>query len=288
MSVSSAKEPIIIREPAEMQKQMTALRHAGKSICVAPTMGALHAGHRRLLTEGRPLADVLVATIFVNPTQFAPHEDLDRYPRTFDADMQMCIEEGVDYIFFPMPDSMYPEGFSTYVNVEGLSAELCGRSRPIFFRGVATVCTKLFLITQATVAVFGWKDAQQQLIIRRMVRDLNIPIQIVGVETVREADGLAMSSRNAYLSPQERAEAVVLSQALQEARKKVEGGATDAAELRQAIIDKIETESNGRIDYVQVVSISDVQPVDKIEKGNALIALAVWFGETRLIDNVRV
>ncbi|NQU44730.1 pantoate--beta-alanine ligase, partial [bacterium] len=165
--------PEIIRDPDLMQKRVIAMHREDKRVCVVPTMGALHAGHRALIREGRALADILIVTIFVNPTQFAPNEDLDHYPRTFDTDRQMCDEERVDFIFFPTATAMYPLGYATWVELEDLTDELCGRTRPGHFRGVSTVCTKLFLITQADVAVFGWKDAQQQLIIRRMVRDLN-------------------------------------------------------------------------------------------------------------------
>ncbi|HUT23163.1 MAG TPA: pantoate--beta-alanine ligase [Sumerlaeia bacterium] len=284
-----SSEPEIIPPPEEMQRRLSALKREGKTIAVAPTMGALHAGHRALIVKGRSLADVLVVTIFVNPAQFAPHEDLARYPRTFEADLRMCREENVDFIFYPTDEMMYPPGYSTYVEVHGLTELLCGRSRPTFFRGVTTVVAKLFLATQPDFAVFGWKDAQQLLVVRRMTRDLNFPVQIVGVDTVREPDGLALSSRNKYLSPEERAEAVVLSRALKSARRRFEEeGVRDAAILRQGIIDQIEKESGGRIDYVEVASMDTVQPIEEVEPGNTLIALAAWWGETRLIDNVRL
>ena len=196
-----ARNSEIIRQSEEMQQRLLELKRQGKKIAVVPTMGALHEGHRALIHAARELADLLVVSIFVNPTQFGPNEDLDKYPRTFESDAEVCEKEDVDFIFFPTNEAMYPKGYCTYVTTEGMNTRLCGMTRPVHFRGVTTVVSKLFLITQADVAVFGWKDAQQLLIIRRMASDLNIPIQIVGVETVREADGLALSSRNRYLSP---------------------------------------------------------------------------------------
>jgi pantoate--beta-alanine ligase len=281
--------PELIREPAEIQQRMAALKRQGRAICLVPTMGALHKGHRALIHEGRRQTDVLIVSIFVNPTQFAPNEDLSRYPRTFESDLKMCEDEKCDFVFLPSSETMYAPGFSTWVQVENLGVELCGRSRPAHFRGVTTVCAKLFLLTQADKAVFGWKDAQQQLIIRRMVRDLNIPIEIVGVETVREEDGLAMSSRNAYLAPEERAEAPVLYRALQAVRKRIhEENETDSAVIRLRIAIQIEKESRAHIDYVEVVSLDKVEPIRTIEPGNTLIAVAAWWGSTRLIDNIRL
>ncbi len=278
----------IIRNPNEMQSIALSEKAGGRSIAVVPTMGALHEGHRQLIEKGRELADVLIVTIFVNPTQFAPNEDLGQYPRTFDADKVLCENEGVDYIFFPRDGEMYPEGYASWVEVEGLGAGLCGRSRPSHFRGVTTVCTKLFLITQADRAVFGWKDAQQQIIIRRMVRDLNIPVEIVGVDTVRESDGLALSSRNAYLSESERAQAPVLYHALQAARKAAtEDGVTVTAELVQMVKEKICEESDGEVDYVECADMRTLQSAERFEAGHTLLALAVFFGKTRLIDNIR-
>lgn len=280
--------PRVIREPDAFQAQMWKEKMAGRTIAVVPTMGALHEGHRQLLVAGRREADVLVATIFVNPTQFAPHEDFDAYPRTFEGDKAVCEKEGVHYIFAPTDTMMYPPEYATRVHVERLGEGLCGASRPHFFGGVATVCTKLFLITRADVAVFGWKDAQQQVIIRRLVRDLNLPVRIVGVETVREPEGLALSSRNQYLSNAERKDALVLSRALFAAREAVNAGERNAAKLRQGIVDRIGAESAARLDYVEVVSLVTLKPLEQIEPGNTLIALAAWWGETRLIDNVRV
>jgi pantoate--beta-alanine ligase len=281
--------PRVVRDPADLQQRMLTLHRAGRTIAVVPTMGALHGGHRALIAEGRRRADVLIVTIFVNPTQFAPGEDLDQYPRTFDADLAMCRAEGADFVFAPTNDLMYPKDYATCVEVERLGAGLCGRTRPSHFRGVTTVVTKLFLITQADVAVFGWKDAQQQLIIRRMVRDLNLPVEIVGVETVREADGLALSSRNRYLSPEDRAEAPVLRRALNEARRRFEQqGIVEAEALRDEILRAVRTESSGRVDYLEIVSLDTLEPVERVQGGTTMIALAVWWGTTRLIDNIRL
>lgn len=279
----------VIRKPEEMQKMALAEKARGKRIALVPTMGALHEGHRELIRQGRKRGDILITTLFVNPKQFGPGEDLDRYPRTFERDLELCEKENVDFLFFPGAAAMYPEGFATSVQVSGITQTLCGASRPHFFEGVTTVCLKLFLITQADVAVFGWKDAQQQLVIRRMVQDLNLPLEIMGVETVREADGLALSSRNQYLNEQERAEVPVLYRALQAAQRAYRDEKRgNAAALRQMIVDKIESESQGRIDYVEVVSTETLQPVEKVLPSETLIALAVFWGETRLIDNVRL
>jgi pantoate--beta-alanine ligase len=288
MRGETVSNPEVMGDPVQFQGRILELKRAGKRVGVVPTMGALHEGHRALMAAGRPLCDILTTTIFVNPKQFAPHEDLDRYPRRFEADVQMCAEEGVDFVFAPNVEAMYPKGYSTYVTVEGMTEELCGRARPIHFRGVTTVCAKLFLITQADVAIFGWKDAQQQLVLRRMVQDLNIPVEIVGVETVREADGLAMSSRNIYLSERDRAEAPVLRRALEDARRRIEAGETRADFVRSGVIDQIERASHGRVDYVQIVSMDEIRPLDEVRRGNTLIAAAVWWGQTRLIDNIRL
>ena len=282
-------EPEIIREPAEMQRRALELKRQGRTVAVVPTMGALHAGHRALIDEARRRADALVVTIFVNPTQFGPGEDLDKYPRTFDADKAICGDAGADFIFFPTNDAMYPEPYRTWVTVDQLGERLCGTSRPTHFRGVTTVVSKLFLITQPDVAVFGWKDAQQFLILRRMVRDLNFPVEMVGVDTVREADGLAMSSRNRYLSADERAQAPALQAALKEARRLFEtDGVDDAEALRASIAQAIEKETSAKLDYVEIVSQDTIQSLAKIDPGNTLIALAAFFGSTRLIDNIRI
>jgi pantoate--beta-alanine ligase len=282
-------QPEVIREPGVVQQRLIALKRQGKTVAVVPTMGALHAGHRRLIAEGRKRGDILVVTVFVNPTQFGPTEDLDKYPRTFDSDLEMCREEGADFLFFPTEALMYPRGYATYVETREMGKRLCGVTRPTHFTGVTTVVSKLFLITQADVAVFGWKDAQQLLILKRMTLDLNLPVEIVGVETVREPDGLALSSRNRYLSPRQRAEAVVLSKSLIELRRRFqEEQVIDSAHLKQEALVRIEQESSGRVDYLEIVSTETLEPLDRIEPGKTLVALAVYFGATRLIDNVRL
>ncbi|HET7560148.1 MAG TPA: pantoate--beta-alanine ligase [Limnochordia bacterium] len=262
-------------------------RRRGERIGLVPTMGALHAGHGELLKRAASECDFAVASIFVNPLQFGPGEDYERYPRAFAADTQLCRTAGVALVFAPGVDEMYPSPTVTTVAVEQLSAELCGRSRPGHFRGVATVVTKLFNIVQPDVAYFGEKDAQQLALIRRMVYDLNQPVRIVGVPTVREPDGLAMSSRNAYLGAKERAEAPVLYAALQEARRLVEAGERDTAQVRTAVARTIAARPLARLDYVEVVDAGTLQKIDRID-GPALAAVAVYFGRTRLIDNVRL
>jgi pantoate--beta-alanine ligase len=281
--------PQVVRQPEALQKRLMEKRLEGKTIALVPTMGALHAGHCSLMAEGRKRCDVLVVSIFVNPTQFGPSEDLSAYPRTFDADLESCDREGVDVIFFPEPGSMYPEGFSTWVEVEGLTEGLCGATRPGHFRGVTTVVAKLFLLAQPHVAIFGWKDAQQLLTIRRMTRDLGFPVEIVGVDTFRESDGLAMSSRNRYLSPEERAEAPALYRALKEAeRMHRESGENRSDALRDIIKRRIESESSARIDYIEIVAMDTLRPTDTVVEGNTLIALAAFMSQARLIDNIRL
>jgi pantoate--beta-alanine ligase len=251
-------------------------------------MGALHAGHGALIDRARQLAGAegtVAVSIFVNPTQFGPKEDFSRYPRTFAADRRLCRDHGADLVFHPEPGEMYPEHFSTYVNEEQVSQFLCGGSRPGHFRGVTTVVLKLFLITGATAAVFGLKDYQQCAVIRRMVRDLNIPIRIQALETVREPDGLALSSRNAYLSPEERAAAPVLRQALLAARAAFRSGKKQAAALQRLVTGAISTAPGARIDYVEIADGETLQPVREVRRGS-VIAVAVFFGRTRLIDNI--
>jgi pantoate--beta-alanine ligase len=263
-------------------------RAAKRPLVLVPTMGALHAGHAALIDRARELAGpsgCVGVSIFVNPTQFGPKEDFSRYPRTFAADRKLCTEHGADFIFNPRPEEMYPENFSTWVTEEAVSQHLCGASRPGHFRGVTTVVLKLFLITRATHAVFGLKDFQQCAVIRRMVRDLNVPIVIEGVETVREADGLALSSRNTYLSPEEREQAPVLRQALLMARAAFRAGETRASALRRLILRKIGTAPAARVDYVTIADSETLQPVTQARR-RTVIALAVYFGGTRLIDNL--
>jgi pantoate--beta-alanine ligase len=263
-------------------------REAEGLVVLVPTMGALHRGHAALIDRARALAGAegtVVVSIFVNPTQFGPKEDLARYPRPFAADRQLCAEHGADLIFHPTPEEMYPEGFSTYVEESEVSARLCGASRPGHFRGVCTVVLKLFQITRPAMAVFGLKDFQQCAVIRRMVRDLNLPVKIVPAETVREPDGLALSSRNQYLSPEERAQAPVLRRALLQANEAFRSGETSAARLRQILKKALATTPLARIDYLEIADADTLQPVKQVN-GNSVMAVAVFFGRTRLIDNL--
>ncbi len=267
-----------------------ALRAAKAPVVLVPTMGALHRGHTALIDRARKLAGrngTVVVSIFVNPTQFGPKEDLSRYPRPFAADKKLCADHGVDLIFHPGPAQMYPEGFSTYVEENSLSSLLCGASRPGHFRGVCTVVLKLFQIIQPQVAVFGLKDFQQCAVIQRMVRDLDLPIRIVPAETVREPDGLALSSRNQYLSPEEREQAPTLRCALLAARDAWRHGEKNAARLRKLVVDRIGTAPLARIDYVEVADTTTLQPIQKVDR-TTVIAVAVFFGRTRLIDNLRL
>lgn len=251
-------------------------------------MGALHVGHASLIARARRLAGregTVIVSIFVNPTQFGPKEDFARYPRTFAADRALCVEHGADAIFAPA--TLYAEDHSTWVNEELVSGPLCGASRPGHFRGVCTVVLKLFTIVQPDTAVFGLKDYQQCAVIRRMVRDLNVPVRIVPAPTVRERDGLALSSRNTYLSPGERAQAPVIRQALLAAQAAWRRGVREGEKLRRLVWQTISTASLARIDYVEVVDAAALTPVEQAPRG-ATIAVAVFFGKTRLIDNIQL
>ncbi len=257
-------------------------------VVLVPTMGALHAGHGALIQRARKLADkrgTVIVTIFVNPTQFGPKEDLSRYPRPFAADVKLARACGADAIFHPTPGEMYPEGFSTFVDEHSVSLPLCGASRPGHFRGVCTVVLKLFTITQPDIAVFGRKDFQQCRVIARMVRDLDIPVSLDFAETVREPDGLALSSRNTYLSPAERAQAPVLRRALLAARDAFAKDERSAAKLRRIVEKQIATAPLARVDYIEIVDDNTLTPIRRVNSP-ATIALAVFLGTTRLIDNL--
>ncbi len=268
-----------------MQKEALALRRRGRSIVLVPTMGFLHEGHLSLIRRGRRLGDVLVVSLFVNPTQFGPGEDLDRYPRDFRRDARLCRAEGVDILFAPRAEDLYAPDHSTWVLEERLSRGLCGRSRPGHFRGVTTVVAKLFHIVSPDVAVFGRKDYQQAMVIRRMVRDLDFPVKIVTAPTVREPDGLAMSSRNAYLDGDHRRQATSLKKALDAAVSALNGGQRDAERIRRLLRRRIRAAApDARIDYAEVVDAETLEPVRTIS-GPVALALAVYLGETRLIDN---
>ena len=262
-------------------------RGDGKIVGLVPTMGALHEGHLSLIRRARAECGFVVVWVFVNPTQFGPQEDLERYPRDLEHDRILASEAGADVIFNPSVAEIYPAGFATWIDVEGLGDGLCGVSRPGHFRGVCTVVTKFFNICEPDKAYFGQKDAQQLAIIRRMVRDLNMRPEIVGCETVREADGLAMSSRNAYLTADERRQAVVLNQALRTAERLVREGERDAAAIEGSIRAVLGSAPQANVDYVAIVDAEDLRPVPTIA-GDCLIALALRFGATRLIDNTTV
>ena len=268
----------------DVRKEVKEWKKQGLSVGFVPTMGYLHEGHRSLMEAARKENDKVVVSIFVNPMQFGPTEDLESYPRDLDKDSKLCEGVGVDLIFHPEPEEMYPEGFCSYVDMNGLTTELCGKSRPIHFRGVQTVVLKLFNIVTPDNAYFGQKDAQQLAVIKRMVIDLNMDIEIVGCPIIREEDGLAKSSRNTYLSEVERQAALILSQSLQVGKALIEQGETDATVVKKAISDKIATEPLARIDYVDVVDFDTITPIEQI-KGNTLVAIAVYIGKTRLIDN---
>jgi pantoate--beta-alanine ligase len=250
-----------------------------------PTMGALHAGHLSLVRAARERCDVVAASIFVNPTQFAPHEDFSQYPRSLERDCEMLQREGVDLLFTPSTEEMYPPGAATWVEVAGLSDKLCGRSRPSHFRGVTTVVAKLFHIVVPDSAFFGQKDAAQLAIIRRMVRDLNFPVEIVGCPIVREPDGLAMSSRNAFLNPQQRQSALLLYRSLILVQKHFAEGERNAARLIAAGREVFSAEPSARLDYFEIVDPETLDPIVEVDKA-ALVAVAAFVGTTRLIDNL--
>ncbi len=261
------------------------VRRTGKRLGLVPTMGALHAGHLSLVRAARSQCDVVAVSIFVNPLQFGPREDFTRYPRDMEKDRALLNHERVDLVFAPSAEEMYGRGRSTYVTVEGLSERLCGRSRPGHFRGVTTVVAKLFHIVEPDVAFFGQKDAAQAAIIRKMVRDLNFDIEIVVAPTVREPDGLAMSSRNAYLTPEQRKQAAVLYRALMRVQTLADRGERRAAELIRAGEEVILEEPGAKLDYFEIVSPDTLEPVADVSRG-ALVAVAALVGATRLIDNV--
>lgn len=277
-------ELMIYSDPARVQEQTLAWKREGLTVGLVPTMGFLHEGHASLIRRAVSECDRVVVSVFVNPTQFGPNEDLESYPRDFEHDKKLIAGCGAHLVFSPAPSDMYAEGASTWVTVEGLTKELCGRSRPIHFRGVATVVCKLMNIAQADRAYFGQKDAQQLAVVRRMARDLNMPVKIVGCPIVREADGLAKSSRNTYLNAQEREAALVLSKSLSEGRRLLEAGETDCDKVIERITQKISSEPLARIDYVQAVDADTIEPTSAV-RGTVLFAIAVYIGKTRLIDN---
>lgn len=271
----------------EARDAVARAKREGRSVGFVPTMGALHAGHARLIEVARQQSDVVVVSIFVNPTQFGPNEDYSRYPRTLDADLDTCRRSGADLAFVPSAEDIYPPGPpATYVEVPGLSDVLEGAVRPGHFRGVATVVLKLFQIVGPDVAFFGQKDFQQQLVLRRMVSDLNVPVRIETVPTVREPDGLAMSSRNRYLDPDQRRAAAILSRALREADAAVRAGERSADRVRQILRSTLESERLASVDYAEVADADTLEPLDHLGEGRRGVALvAVRVGPARLIDN---
>jgi pantoate--beta-alanine ligase len=275
----------IISTIDQMRTASRVVRRQGKLLGFVPTMGALHEGHLSLVRAARAASDVVAASIFVNPTQFGANEDLAKYPRSFKRDCEMLEREGVEFVFAPSVEEMYPAGAVTWVTVEELSGKLDGRSRPGHFRGVTTVVAKLFHIVEPDKAFFGQKDSAQVAIIRRMVSDLNLPVEIVVCPIVREADGLALSSRNGYLSPEERKRALVLHRSLMRVQQLDEAGERDAARLKAAGREEFARESSVRLDYFEVVDPETLNPIAETSSG-ALVAVAAYVGATRLIDNI--
>ncbi len=277
--------PVLAKTVTEVSLAVAAAQRAGRTVGLVPTMGALHAGHASLIRQARADSGYVVVSIFVNPTQFGPREDLTRYPRPFENDVALCAAEGVDLIFHPEPETIYPPDYHTFVEVHELQDVLCGSSRPGHFRGVATVVLKLFNIVRPDAAYFGQKDAQQVRILQQMVHDLNVPVNIAVCPIVREADGLALSSRNVYLRPEERRRTLVLSRVLEEIRRRVAAGERQAGPLLEWVRTEVAAVPGTRLDYASVVDLKTLQPLAQLT-GQVLVALAVFVGETRLIDNV--
>lgn len=267
-----------------VRKQVKQWKKDGLTVGLVPTMGYLHEGHKSLIDKSVAENDRTVVSIFVNPMQFGPAEDFDSYPRDFDADTALCKAAGADLVFHPDADEMYGKGFCSYVDMNGLTKELCGKSRPIHFRGVCTVVSKLFNIVTPDRAYFGQKDAQQLAVIKRMVKDLNMDIQIIGCPIVREADGLAKSSRNTYLNAEQRKAALALSRAINIGQKMMLEGEKNISKVLDAMKKHIQTEPLAKIDYVEAVNMDTIEKIDEV-RGDVLVAVAVYIGKTRLIDN---
>ena len=276
----------IVYDVKEMQEIADKYRQWEKTIGFVPTMGYLHEGHLSLVRQAKKDNDVVFVSIFVNPAQFAPNDDLDKYPRDIKRDEELLKNENTDFLFYPTVDTMYPNNFQTYVSVENLTKVLEGASRPTHFRGVTTVVNKLFNITKPHRAYFGKKDAQQLIVIKRMAEDLNIDIEIIGMPIVREKDGLAMSSRNKYLNEKERKEAVCLYQSLNKAQELVDSGISDTNEIKSQMENVIKSYSIPKIDYININSLTTLKSLDRIKRKDTLISLAVFVGKTRLIDNL--
>lgn len=277
----------VIRSAAEMREWALARPRAGRATGLVPTMGALHAGHLALIEAARAQSDAVVVSIFVNPAQFDRASDLETYPRTFEQDCDAARKAGTDIVFAPGTSELYPDGYQTYVEVEEIQKSLCGATRPGHFRGVATVVLKLLNLVRPAKAFFGWKDAQQLLLLRRMVRDLNVPVELIGVETVREPDGLALSSRNVNLSDEERRLAPDLHLGLEAIRGAALEGETEAEILLTTGRGFIERSGKIKIDYLEMVAMDRLGPIERVEPGNTMVAVAAFLGRTRLIDNIR-
>ena len=282
-SLNSSDFMITIQSINEMQVLSSNWRRAGQTIALVPTMGSLHEGHISLLKTAKEKADFTVVSLFVNPTQFAPTEDLDSYPRDFLRDQNICLANGVSVVFAPSVDEMYPPGFSTWVTEESLSRPLCGRSRPNHFRGVTTIVCKLFHIIHPDFAVFGQKDAQQVAVIKKVTRDLNFPVEILVNPIIREHDGLAMSSRNGYLTQEMRKNSLAISQGLSLCTKTYHNGERCAKTIKEIVANQVAS-SGGRIDYIECVNQNTLEPVDFITD-SVFVAVAAYYGDTRLIDN---
>jgi pantoate--beta-alanine ligase len=274
----------VVKRITELQQLIGAAKKGGERIGLVPTMGYFHNGHLSLMQRAKAENDRVVVSLFVNPTQFGPREDLRSYPRDLDRDCALAASVGVDWMFAPEVAEMYPDGYQTFVEVTGLTVGLCGASRPGHFRGVATVVLKLLNIVAPNQAYFGEKDAQQLRVIRRMVADLNLNVKIIGCPIVREADGLAMSSRNTYLTPEQRQAALVLSRSLDEAGRLIAAGERETQKVRDQLLRYLAVEPSAALDYLEIVSSDTLQPLPRLQ-GAVLIALAVKFGATRLIDN---
>ncbi len=278
-------KPVIAKTIADVRRSIAEARGRGISVGLVPTMGALHAGHASLIRAARRETGHVVVSIFVNPTQFGPQEDYSRYPRSLEKDLELCEQERVDLVFVPEAAEIYPPGFRTFVEVQELQDVLCGHSRPGHFRGVATVVLKLFNIVQPNIAYFGQKDAQQARLIRQLVHDLNLPVQLRICPIVREQDGLALSSRNQFLNPEERRQASRIPQALEEIRERVVRGERDATALRKILASRLESIPGAALDYAALVDADTLKPLNRLQ-GEVLVAVAVKFGTTRLIDNI--
>ena len=274
----------IVSTVEEVRKQVKKWREEGLSVGLVPTMGYLHEGHKSLIDKAVEQNDRVVVSVFVNPIQFGPNEDLATYPRDLERDAALCENAGANLIFHPEPENMYESDFCSFIDMDGLTKGLCGKTRPTHFRGVCTVVGKLFNIVKPDRAYFGQKDAQQLAVIRRMVRDLNFNLEVIGCPIIREDDGLAKSSRNTYLSKEERKAAVILHKGLLHGEELVKAGEKNAATVKQAITEIIESEPLAKIDYVEIVNFDNIETIETID-GSILAAVAVYIGKTRLIDN---